>query len=517
EAFAKAYLHWGTQCANHINGDYAVVIIDRKKNEVYLFRDHIGTRPLVYWFHENRLIFASHEFGLVKSGLVSASLCEEKFINHLFRFKGNYTQTVFQNILKVIPGYFISFSPKRKKSTKYWKPEKIRQYKNLSFDDAVARLRQLLVSATLNRMEQDKTGVHVSGGIDSGGVASIIVDHTEDKAQLYGYSWTPDEFEGEYEGADEKEFIDAFSEEKGIPVNYLKLKENEAVIDALIPEFETQHIEHPTMKMAENDGVKTLFSGWGGDEFVSLSTRGTFNHLFFSFKWFTLGRFIIKSGIKSGIKRMWREVFPLLIPFGLVHTYKTQYTDWSKLRLLEPFFVLKHWKQIFFHSRKNFYGYGNRTRFALNLLHNYHIPERMDSWAIHAERYGFEYKYPLLDKDLLEFWFSIPIKYTYQDFNSRLLYREAMKGILTEKIRTRRDKGEGLRIAYSRQNRNNGEEYIKQLLKTIPEKSHLSFFRPEVLQKVIDKNSGKQKIKEIFKENQPLIYLRYVELVKKYL
>jgi hypothetical protein len=39
----------------------------------------------------------------------------------------------------------------------------------------------------------------------------------------------------------------------------------------------------------------------------------------------------------------------------------------------------------------------------LNLLHMYHIPDRMDSWSLHSERYGFTYKYPLLDKAVLEF------------------------------------------------------------------------------------------------------------------
>jgi len=41
----------------------------------------------------------------------------------------------------------------------------------------VIRLRQLMLAATLNRMEPGKTGAHVSGGIDSIGIASIVADH----------------------------------------------------------------------------------------------------------------------------------------------------------------------------------------------------------------------------------------------------------------------------------------------------------------------------------------------------
>jgi len=515
EAFAKAFVLWGVQCANRINGDFAVIVIDRKKNEVHLFRDATGTRPLTYCFDENQLIFASHQFGIVKSGLVTTSLSEEKLINEIFWFKGDYTQTIFRKLFKVIPGYCFSFSPHRKLTVKYWKPEEIKQNKSLTFEAAVIRLRQLIVSATLSRMESDKTGVHVSGGLDSTGVASILADHTKDKSQLMCYSWSPEELDVEFEGVDEKELIELFSADKGIPVKYLRLDEDESVKDGLLPEFEHMHIEHPIMKRAGTDGVKTLFSGWGGDEFVSMSTRGTYNHLFFQFKWLQLMKIILKKGIKSGIVRLRTEVLPLLLPFGLLHTY--QPIDWSNLRSLKPAFILKHWKSIFFHKRKNFFGYGNRTRFMLNLLENYHLAERMESWAIHAERYGFEYKYPLLDKELLEFWFSIPIEYTYRDMAPRLLYREAMKGILTEEIRLRKDKDEGQFQTYNQQNRRKGEKFIKDLFMAIPEKEHLLWFRPETIQKAIDQAPDKKLIKNIRRQNKPVTYLRYFALVKKYL
>jgi len=515
EAFANAYLRWGLQCVNHINGDFAAVVIDRKKNNVHLFRDHIGTRPLIYSFQENRLIFASHEFGLIKSGLVTTSLSEKKLIDQLFRFKGDYSQTVFQNIFKVVPGHYFSFSSNQKQITRYWNPRDIRKNQMLTFDDTVKQLQQLIVKATLNRTEPGKTGVHVSGGIDSTGIASILADHIEDKTQLTGYSWTPEKFIEPFEGINEKEYIETFSQEKGIYVKYLNLEANESIKDSILPEFEEMSIEHPTMKMAGKDEVRTLFSGYGGDEFVSLSNRGVYNYLFFSFKWIALKRFIVKSGTKSGIMGLLKEVFPLLIPFGLIHPYKAQYTDWSVLRLLKPSFVLKHWKQIIFHSRKNIFGYGNRTRFMLNLLENYHLPERIDSWAIHAERYGFAYKYPLLDKELLEFWFSIPVEYTYSDSQSRLLYRKAMKSILTEKIRIRPNKAEGQRISYTKYNRQLGDRYVKQLFADIAKAEHLPFFRPREIQKVIDCPSLKG-LKEIRRRNKPIFYLRYVALIKKY-
>jgi asparagine synthase (glutamine-hydrolysing) len=518
EAFAKAYRIWGVDCANHINGDFAAVVFDQKKTQVHLFRDHIGTRPLTYWFSERNLIFASHEFGLVKSGLFLTSLSEKKLIARFFSRWEIYEQTIFNLVQKVVPGHCVSFDARgHRQITKYWKPENIQKSKTLTFEAAAAGLQERIVKATRNRMVQGKTGLHVSGGLDSCGVSSVVADHTPDKSLLTGYSWSPEIFEDKVEGVNEKEFIDAFSVDKKVLVKYLNLGDFETVKNAILPEFEIQHIEHPVMQMAEKDSVEILFSGWGGDEFTSLSTRGVVNYLFFRFKWLTLLKYCKVKGILSTLYQLRTNVLPLLIPFGLLPIYEGQHTEWSLLKLFNRTFIFKHWRQLVFHKSRNLYGYGNRTQFAHNLLNMYYLPELMDSWSINSEKYGFEYKYPLLDKDVLEFWFSIPLEYTYKDFYSRLLYREAMRGILTEKIRTRKDKGEAIRIASFFKEQLNGKKYLIDLFRSLPQEDHLSFFKPQALISLVNQPISKEPIKNWRKISKLTFYLRYVALVKKYL
>ena len=519
EAFAKAYKQWGPLCADHINGDFAAVVVDKGKKEVYLFRDHIGTRPLVYWRSGSQLIFASHEFGLVKSGLVSTSLSEPKLIDCYFRYNNRYAETFFRGINKVVPGqYVVCTNDGNSTSEPFWEPGKIKKDIALTFEKAVARLRELMITATVSRMEPGKTGIHVSGGIDSCGIAAMVADRTTDKKLLTGYSWTPEIVEGPVDGVNEKEFVGAFSDDKNVRVKYVNLEENEQVKNTIIPEFETQYIEHPVMRMAEKDGIETLFSGWGGDEFVSLGLRGTVNHLFFNCKWKTLFEYARAQGIKTTILKFRTEVLPLFVPFGMLPVYEGNKTDWSILKLLRFSFIKKHWKQIFLRHNKNIFGYGNRTQFALNLLELHHLPERMDSWAINAEKYGFDYKYPLLDKDVLEFWFSLPAEYTYKNFKPRLLYREAMKDILTEKIRTRKDKGEALRMDCSFRGIKNGKNYLEKLFYSMEPDEHLPFFKPEAFREVFDQPFSKSKLLKSVRNWQKItFYFRYVMLAKNYL
>lgn len=518
EAFAKAYRKWGTECANHVNGDFAAVVIDLTKKEVFLFRDHIGARPLVYWKSGHQLIFASHEFGLAKSGLILLKISESKLIDTFFRFNKRYTETNFHNVLKVTPGHCIVIHENDPTtSIPYWKPETIRKDKSLTFNQAVIGLREALIKATVSRMESGKVGIHVSGGLDSCGVASIVADNSTDKNSLTGYSWSPEIFDIPADGFNEKELIDVFSKEKNISVKYLKVDKYEMVQNAIQPEFEKQTIELSIMKAAKLDGVKTIFSGWGGDEFVSLSTRGTVNHLFFSLKWKTLFDYIKKKGIKSTIFQFRTDVLPLFVPFGLMPIYRTGFTDWSTFSLFKLQFILKHWKQLFFAKKKNIFGYGNRTAFMSNLLKNYHLPERMESWAINAEHYGIEYKYPLLDKDVLEFWFSIPVEYTYKDFSPRLLYREAMKGILTEDIRIRKNKHEDVFEAFCNKEKDEGKHYFIDIFSSISTNNQLYFLKPEAVKKEIQASFSKDQLKSIRNNSNCIFCIRYTMLEKKYL
>jgi len=147
------------------------------------------------------------------------------------------------------------------------------------------------------------------------------------------------------------------------------------------------------------------------------------------------------------------------------------------------------------------------------------MPKRMDSWSINAEKYGFEYRYPLLDKELLELWFSIPQEHTFLNFESRILYREALKGILTESIRTRKEKGELLRISDTF---NKAEKTVPLIFNKI-RNGEIKFLdeifnHQRLVQKVSEAQFKKNNdLPYIAKTNKTLTcYLRYINLYQEY-
>lgn len=53
EVIIAAYLKWGINFVDKINGMFAIAIFDRNDNSMYLIRDRIGKKPLYYYVKDN--------------------------------------------------------------------------------------------------------------------------------------------------------------------------------------------------------------------------------------------------------------------------------------------------------------------------------------------------------------------------------------------------------------------------------------------------------------------------------
>ncbi|MBL0133110.1 MAG: hypothetical protein IPP79_03400 [Chitinophagaceae bacterium] len=59
EVILQAYQFWGKESFKRFNGMYALAILDKKKAQVILARDHAGIKPLYYSLHGDSIYFAS--------------------------------------------------------------------------------------------------------------------------------------------------------------------------------------------------------------------------------------------------------------------------------------------------------------------------------------------------------------------------------------------------------------------------------------------------------------------------
>ena len=75
-----------------------------------------------------------------------------------------------------------------------------------------------------------------------------------------------------------------------------------------------------------------------------------------------------------------------------------------------------------------------------------HLQGRIDSWSSSSFSNRIEYRYPLLDKRIVEFVMGVPPELFVHNGTGRHLFRSAIKGLLPEKVLWSNSKQEPHRV-----------------------------------------------------------------------
>src|SRR3989344_1228844 len=120
EVILAAYEKWGTGAFDKLNGIFALAIWDKNKLELILARDHIGVKPLYYFYEKDRLIFSS-EIKAILEHNISRNIDSEA-LAHYFRLL--YTPepfTLFKDIKKFPAASFGVFKNGTFSIKQFWK------------------------------------------------------------------------------------------------------------------------------------------------------------------------------------------------------------------------------------------------------------------------------------------------------------------------------------------------------------------------------------------------------------
>ena len=82
----------------------------------------------------------------------------------------------------------------------------------------------------------------------------------------------------------------------------------------------------------------------------------------------------------------------------------------------------------------------------LHLLQHGHLSRRMEGWAARGARHGIEYRYPLLDRRVLELALGLPAEQFRRGRWSRWLMRRALDPVLPLEVCWNSDKRDPSRV-----------------------------------------------------------------------
>ncbi len=429
ELVLMSFYKSGHEFVNKLNGDFSIFIYQKKANQSFLYRDHLGVRPLATSMTNELLYFSSDVMGLSKA------LYSNEEINRQFKFRvvsasdlNSYSATPNKKVSKLLPAHFLSFSNKGYTIKKYWHPEEITTDKKMSFLTLKMELKGIVEDAVKIRSDSRFiASSHLSGGLDSGIIAALVKKEFAHQENFYGFSWSPDGHAPDNLEFDERDYAINICNYCGIkPVfNSIKLADFEdCVYENRTPSLYMD--ECNIIKMARQKKVNLIFSGWGGDEFISINSRGIDSDLFLKMQWLS---FLKKYPIKNPKRLLRALIYNVIYPaFGKIHNSGIKSTDDYSIYLkMLPTDKIK--------GGVNLYSWKSRQEVHLDLLYNYHITERLEEWAINGCRNGIEYRYPLLDKRIIEYMLKVPSRLLFKDNYVRIVLREISEGLLPNEIR----------------------------------------------------------------------------------
>lgn len=467
----KAYLKWGADCTRHVYGDFAFAIWDQQKEALYCARDQFGCRPLFYHVGDDYMAFSTEVKALCSLPWISDHLSENWVVDHGASLMEAAYETPFQEIHRLQPAHHLMLQSGQALVKRYWELEVKEAYSGLGEDEAKEALREHLGHAVRERMRSKvPIGLELSGGLDSSGVAALAAGFCQEKGldlRAYSQVISSHQQDSGFQIKDEKRFAELMADHLKLTDHVFISGDGRGAFGAIKhgtalfggPLFQSYALMSDALyEKASKDGVKVLLSGFGGDEGVSNRAHGYFEELIRERNWKLLKRELAQSrGSRMGkTKRLTKYALLFQFPFLLLAFRRIGSRRRKALSRYNSFPLGMEWQRRYQTKRRFLQSISNAEfnsvrKYQKSRLEAITNQNRLENSHLFAQSRGMEYRYPLWDVKLIEFFYSLPSHLKYQNGVDRYLYRKAMEGILPKEICWRRDKtGATVPSAYPR-------------------------------------------------------------------
>ncbi|MEV6711589.1 asparagine synthase (glutamine-hydrolyzing) [Lentzea sp. NPDC051208] len=426
EVVLRAYLEWGEDFVDRLNGMYAFAIWDTRTEELLLVRDRIGIKPLYYYPTAGGVLFGSEPKAILRHPDAEAvvdrdGLCE------MFTIVKTPGHAIFRGMYEVRPGSVVRVNRDGLTTRRYWRLESREHTDDL--DTTIANVRALLEDVVERQLFADvPVGTLLSGGLDSSAVTALAARRTgELPAFSVDFAGHDDRFEANVQWEDPDTPF-AIEVAKHVGAEHITIMlDNDDVLDPSVRRatlvaqdlpISTGDMEYSLYLLcrAVRERVTVALSGEAADE------------LFGGYTWFH-----DQDAVNNGS-------FPWHHPFekaGGIGALK-EVGLWDRLGLGE--YIRHRYDEAMAEvprlagetgteARMREVGYLNLTRWENFLL------DRKDRISMAV---GLEVRVPFCDHRLVEYVFNTPWAMKNFDGREKSLLRAAMRGVLPDSVLDRK-------------------------------------------------------------------------------
>src|SRR2546421_5981864 len=462
EAIVHAYDEYGTDCPKYLRGMFAFAIWDERAKSLFLARDRVGKKPLLYAQLNGQLIFGSEFMALLRHPEVSRDVNYEAIHHYLSFICVPAPLTAYQAIRKLQPGHWLLWKKGEIKLERYWQLDFSHKI-SISEEEAGERVVDLLRDAVRVRlMSEVPLGAFLSGGIDSSAIVALMAQESSEKVKTFSIGFEEQDFSelhharrvAEHVGADHHEFVVRPDAMEVLPMLVEHYGEPFADSSA-IPSYYVSRETRKYVTVALNgDGGDECFAGY--ERYAAMNLARTYD--------------VVPAIVRSGVGNIARALpafqsranplrkaqrFAAVAAMSPVQRYLrwiSSFDDQAKADLYSEDFrqqtagfrsasIIEPW-----FAKANGAGIVDAT--LLTDTMTYLPNDLLVKMDIASMSVSLEARSPFLDHHLMEFAASLPEKLKLRRLTTKYLLKRVLKQLVPEENLTRSKMGFGVPIGY---------------------------------------------------------------------
>jgi asparagine synthase (glutamine-hydrolysing) len=500
EAIVHAYDQYGTDCPKYLRGMFAFAIWNERTQELFLTRDRVGKKPVLYAEVNGQLVFGSEFTALLQHPDISREIQPEAIDAYLSFMCVPAPLTAYRSIRKLKPGHWLRWRKGEITIERYWQPD-FSQKLDISEEEAGERAIEILRdSVKVRLMSEVPLGAFLSGGIDSSAVVALMAQESNEKVKTFSIGFEEQDFSelhharrvAEWVGADHHEFIvrpdameilpllvehygEPYADSSAVPTYYVARETRKHVTVALNgdggDESFAGYERYAAMQLAENYRKVPEFVRRSVNAGVGLIPTSELSR-----SRLRSGKRFLEAASLPKVDRYlrWMSIFDTTAKSSLYSdAFKSETTSGYAKSLLEPWFV-----------RANGSGFVDASLLAD--LMTYLPNDLLVKVDIATMAVSLEARSPFLDHHVIEFAASLPEKFKLRGLTTKYLLKKVLRKLLPSENLDRRKMGFGVPIGHWF--RGKMQPFLREVV--LSEKAlNRGLFKPETVRQLIDQHT----------------------------
>jgi asparagine synthase (glutamine-hydrolysing) len=261
EVIVHLYDEYGADCVQSLRGMFAFAIWDFKDRSLFLARDRVGKKPILYSHQANGdFVFGSEFTALLSHPSISREVDFEAIDSYLSYLCVPAPQTAFKQIRKLEPAHWLRWKDGQIETKRYWQPDFSKKIK-ISEPEAIEETTRILREATrLRLISEVPLGAFLSGGVDSSAVVALMAQESSTPVKTFSIGFEEQDFS-------ELKYAKLVAEHVGAEYNEFVVRPNALEV---LPTL----VEHYGEPYADSSAIPTYYVSKETRKFVTVALNG---------------------------------------------------------------------------------------------------------------------------------------------------------------------------------------------------------------------------------------------------